>query len=47
MGMISKIYSWGQQGAADDNLNTLDWFAALVLILILSFLWTRVISQIL
>jgi hypothetical protein len=45
MGLITKIFAWGNQGTNSNQTRTIDWFAFLVLVLIASFLWTRVVHQ--
>lgn len=45
MGIITKMYRW-IVNPLRDNSRPMEWFAALVLLLILSFLWSTVVKQI-
>lgn len=45
MGIISKILSW-VDFEPESNVTTLDWFAGLVLIVLVSLLWSHVILQV-
>lgn len=42
-GIISKIFDWGTHPNYD-NTTAFQWFAGLVFILILAFLWSTVIN---
>lgn len=42
--MVSKIFKW-MFNAGSDQSTPKEWFAGLVLILILSFLWSTVIKS--
>jgi len=44
-GLISGIFQWGQHPLYSSG-TVMDWGAALVLLLILSFLWKTVIDRI-
>ena len=43
-GMISRIYGWVWHPSNSDETLT-EWFAGLVLILIISFLWSTVVKM--
>lgn len=43
-GAISKIFSWIQSPATSES-SVNDWLAGLVLLLIVSFLWSTVVKQ--
>lgn len=45
MGIITKIFAWGGHASYAGDLDSLDWFAFLVLLILVSFLWSRVIKQ--
>lgn len=45
MGLISKTFSWVTH-PLNDTSTVVDWFAGLVLILILAYLWSTVIRMI-
>jgi hypothetical protein len=45
MGIISKIFAWGNYGSNAKHLDSIDWFAFFVLVLLLSFLWSKVVRQ--
>jgi hypothetical protein len=45
MGLISKIFGWGTH-PMNDTSTTKEWFAGLVLVLILAFMWSTVIRMI-
>ena len=45
MGIIAKIQSWIKHPTYDTKTDPTDWLGGLVLILILAFLWTRVLKQ--
>jgi hypothetical protein len=44
-GLLTKIFSWGTHPSFSEG-DTLDWFAGLVVILMISFLWVQVVQQI-
>lgn len=44
MGLISKLFKWGSTPLTSEG-TSIQWAAALVLILILSFLWSTVVRQ--
>ena len=41
-----KIFGWIQHPSIDTDTDPSDWLLGLVLILLLSFLWSRVVRQI-
>lgn len=45
MGLSGKILSWFKHPTYDTDSDPKDWLAFLALILIVSFLWSRVIKQ--
>ena len=45
MGIITKIFNWGKHPSFDTTTDPSDWLAGLVLILIVAFLWSRVVKQ--
>lgn len=45
-GIISKIFGWITHPTIDTETEPVDWLAGLVVVLILSFLWSRVVKQI-
>ena len=44
MGLISKLFKWGNAPLTSEG-TWIQWAAALVLILIVSFLWSTVVRQ--
>jgi hypothetical protein len=44
MGIITKLFAWMGHPAKSDS-DIADWVGGLVLILILSFLWSTVVRQ--
>lgn len=45
MGILSKIFSW-IDWEPENKMTTLDWFAGLVLIMMVSLLWSHVVQQV-
>lgn len=45
MGLISKLFAWGSQPLTSKGTTT-QWAAALVVILIVAFLWSTVVREI-
>lgn len=45
MGIISKSLAWIQHPTYDTDSDPKDWLAFLGLIIIISFLWSRVVKQ--
>jgi hypothetical protein len=45
-GIITKIFGWITHPTIDTETEPIDWLAGLVVVLILSFLWSRVVKQI-
>lgn len=45
MGLITKLFAWYDSAAYDDN-SPRDWFCFVLLVVIASFLWSRVIKYI-
>lgn len=45
-GIISKIFGWITHPTFDTETTPTDWIAGLALILIASFLWSRVVKQV-
>jgi hypothetical protein len=44
-GIISKMFGWIVHPTLDTDTDPKDWAGGLVLVLIASFLWSRVIRQ--
>jgi hypothetical protein len=44
-GIITKIFSWITHPSESEDGTVIEWFAGLVLILIVSFLWSTVVRQ--
>jgi len=47
MGIITKTLNWITHPYNDKSTDALDWFAFFVLVVIASFLWTKVVRQVL
>lgn len=45
MGIVTKIMNWFQHPSVDTESDPQDWLLGLVLIFIASFLWSRVVKQ--
>jgi len=45
VGIITKINNWIQHPTYDTKTDPKDWLAGLALIVIVAFLWSRVIKQ--
>jgi hypothetical protein len=43
-GLLTKIISWGTHPTYSEG-TSIDWFAGLILVLLISFLWARVTQQ--
>lgn len=46
MGITSQVYQWFSHGKNSDDMSVTDWFAFVALVIITSFLWSKVIYQI-
>jgi len=44
-GLISKLQEWIQHPTYDTDTTPKDWLAGLALVLIVAFLWSRVVKQ--
>jgi hypothetical protein len=44
-GLLTKIFTWGVHPSFSEG-DTLDWLAGLVVILLISLLWSQVVMQI-
>ena len=44
MGVIGKTWAWLTNASYDDT-TPMDWFAGLVLLLLLAFLWSTVVNH--
>lgn len=45
MGLITKTLNWITHPAYDDASEPIDWFAFFVLVLIASYLWAKVVRN--
>jgi hypothetical protein len=45
MGIFPKIFAWIQHPTFDTDTDPKDWALGLVLIVVIAFLWSRVIKQ--
>lgn len=46
-GIITKMFGWILHPSIDTDTDPTDWAAGLVLVLIVAFLWSRVVKQLL
>ena len=46
MGIVTKLFSWIQSPSLDTETDPKDWLAGLVIVLLIAFLWSRVVKQI-
>jgi len=46
MGIIAKSLAWITHPTFDTDTDPMDWIYGLVLILIVAFLWSRVVKQV-
>jgi hypothetical protein len=44
-GIISKLFAWGTAPSYASDLDSIDWFLFFVFLLVISFLWSRVVLQ--
>ena len=46
MGFVTKIFAWIQHPSIDTESDPKDWVYGLLAVLILAFLWSRVVKHI-